>query len=626
MLKKISLKFKILLGFIALNILINAMLGISLYRIAESIYFESFVAHKLSLARSISYTFNKVDLKNLSEPNALKLDKFWEIYNQILKIEKKEKHIVWIFALYYDREQDTMRYAIDGTIFGLDTVWIENKNFGFQFYKNEKQEYVIRWNANEENLPFKLKRKNSSFMLGFEKNIFTINGKPIFKVLESSSLSIQIQDTVLNKDNRDYTLQINMNGNEEDLVFSYAEKNSLSSVPGLPFREDKDLTNRFIQTINSCEDYIPNDLEETSYGLFLYTGASIKEANGSCSGLLLVASDLKDVYAFRSILMYSALGVATFTFLISVVISYILSNYISHPLNKLSLAVQDVSAGNLATILEISSGDEFEFLAREFNVMTASLRNANAEKVRLISMEKELSLAKKIQDSALPKSIPKFSGLDISVLYKPMDLVGGDYYDFFAIDSHRLGVLIADVAGHGVSAAIIASMLSIAFKNHVTHAESPEAMLSRINHTMHGKCGNMFLTAAYMVIDTKTKIIQFANAGHPFGYIYRASSNEFFPCDSKGRLLGVFPELHAAKIDIPFQTGDRIILFTDGIIESRKKNGELYEEERLKQVLASHSNLNPKALNHKILSELEAWQGSSIFSDDLTLIMIDCKD
>ena len=89
-----------------------------------------------------------------------------------------------------------MRYAIDGTIFGLDTVWIENKNFGFQFYKNEKQEYVIRWNANEENLPFKLKRKNSSFMLGFEKNIFTINGKPIFKVLESSSLSIQIQDTV----------------------------------------------------------------------------------------------------------------------------------------------------------------------------------------------------------------------------------------------------------------------------------------------------------------------------------------------------------------------------------------------------------------------------------------------
>ncbi|MBK7054992.1 MAG: hypothetical protein IPH52_08060 [Leptospiraceae bacterium] len=276
MLKKISLKIKILSGFIALNILINAMLGISLYRIAESIYFESFIAHKLSLARSISYTFNKVDLKNLSEPNALKLDKFWEIYNQILKIEKKEKHIVWIFALYYDREQNTMRYAIDGTIFGLDTVWIENKNFGFQFYKNEKQEYVIRWNASEENLPYTLKRKNSSFILGFEKNTFTINGKPIFKVLETDSLSIQIQDTVLNKDNRDYTLQTNMNGNEEDLVFSYAEKNSLSSVPGLLFREDKDLTNRFIQTINSCEDYIPNDLEETSYGLFLYTGASIK--------------------------------------------------------------------------------------------------------------------------------------------------------------------------------------------------------------------------------------------------------------------------------------------------------------------------------------------------------------
>jgi len=93
MLKKISLKFKILLGFIALNILINAMLGISLYRIAESVYFDSFVAHKLSLARSISYTFNKVELKNLSEPNALNLDKFWEIYNQILKVEKKEKHV-----------------------------------------------------------------------------------------------------------------------------------------------------------------------------------------------------------------------------------------------------------------------------------------------------------------------------------------------------------------------------------------------------------------------------------------------------------------------------------------------------------------------------------------------------
>jgi serine phosphatase RsbU (regulator of sigma subunit) len=257
--------------------------------------------------------------------------------------------------------------------------------------------------------------------------------------------------------------------------------------------------------------------------------------------------------------------------------------------------------------------------------MTASLRDANAEKIRLISMEKELSLAKKIQDSALPKSIPVFSGLDISVLYKPMDLVGGDYYDFCVIDANRIGVLIADVAGHGVSAAIIASMLSIAFKNHSSHAESPEAMLSRINHTMLGKCGNMFLTAAYMVIDTKSKIIQFANAGHPFGYIYRSVSNEFFPCDSKGRLLGVFPELHAAKIDISFQEGDRIILFTDGIIESRRENKELFEEERLKQILVSHSNLNPSQLKKQILAELENWQNSSVFEDDLTLIIIDCK-
>jgi hypothetical protein len=351
MLKKISLKSKILLGFIILNILINGILGISLYKVSESIYFESFIAHKLSLARSISYTFSGIELKNLADPLALKLDKFWEIYNHILRVEKKEKHIVWIFALFFDREKNTLSYAIDGTIFGLDTVWLENKNFGFQFYKNENKEYVIRWNASEESLPFILKRKTEKFVFDFDKTnkTFSINGNSIFKVLETDSLSIQIQNIILNKENRDSSLTINLNGKEETLVFSYAEKNSLSSIPGLLFKEDKDLTDRFINTINSCEDYVPKDLEETSYGLFLYTGASIKEANGQCNGLLLVSSDLKDVYTFRSILFYSALAVSSFTFLLSVVIAFILSNYISKPLNKLSIAVQEVSAGNLAT-------------------------------------------------------------------------------------------------------------------------------------------------------------------------------------------------------------------------------------------------------------------------------------
>jgi serine phosphatase RsbU (regulator of sigma subunit) len=613
-------------GFILLDFLISGLLGTFLYKVSETIYFQSFIEHKLSLARSISYTFNGIDLNKLAEPNALKLDKFWEIYNHIVKIEKKEKHVVWIFALFYDRDKEEMRYAIDGTIFDLDTLWIENKNFGFQFYKNPKEEYVIRWNASEESLPFKIENGDLKFLFELNPNtkVFSINGQKLFKIQDKDSLSFEIENTILDKNNRDYSLKIDLYGKKEELVFSFAEKNSLSSVPGLPLKEDKNLLDRFKVAMNSCTDYIPKDLERTSYGLFLYTGANIKDPNGQCNGLLLVTSDLKDVYYFRSKLLYSAIGVSVFTFAITLIVAYLLSNYISNPLNKLSIAVQEVSAGNLGTILEITSGDEFEYLAKEFNTMTESLRNANTEKIRLISMEKELSLAKKIQDSALPKSIPKFSGLGIHVLYKPMELVGGDYYDFCIIDSNRIGILIADVAGHGVSAAIIASMLSIAFKNHFNYAEFPEIMLSRINRTMLGKCGNMFLTAAYLVIDMDNMVASFANAGHPFGYLYRAKSNEFFSFDSKGRLMGVFPELHSAKMEISIEKEDRIIFFTDGIIEARSKKNELFDEERLKAILASSSNLSSSELNTKILTELETWQGSNVFEDDLTLIIIDC--
>jgi serine phosphatase RsbU (regulator of sigma subunit) len=222
--------------------------------------------------------------------------------------------------------------------------------------------------------------------------------------------------------------------------------------------------------------------------------------------------------------------------------------------------------------------------------------------------------------------VPSIAGLEIAARYLPMSAVAGDFYDFLALDSKQLGILVADVTGHGVPAALIASMLKGAFAGQKTHAQHPELVLVGLNEALCGKFEEHFVTAAYLYADLDAKIVRYAGAGHPPLLVCNRSNGEVHSVEQNGFFLGMFPEAVYSSIEIPLQPGDRYVLYTDGLPESTNAKAEEFGLPRCKQFLGSHSRLPSAALADQLLSEVARWSARSsgrLQEDDMTLIIID---
>jgi phosphoserine phosphatase RsbU/P len=249
-----------------------------------------------------------------------------------------------------------------------------------------------------------------------------------------------------------------------------------------------------------------------------------------------------------------------------------------------------------------------------------------ANEHRLLAIDKELEIARQIQSSILPREVPRITGLEIAARYLPMSAVAGDFYDFFALEENQLGVLVADVTGHGVPAAIIASMLKVAFAGQNERAQSPELVLAGLNQALSGKFEDHFVTAAYLYLDLDAKIVRYAGAGHP--PLLRSSrlNGEVSSVEQNGVVLGMFPEAVYTSIEIPLQPGDRYLLYTDGLLESANAQAEEFGLSRCAQFLGAHSQLSAGALADELLSEIARWSARSsvrLQEDDITLIVID---
>jgi sigma-B regulation protein RsbU (phosphoserine phosphatase) len=249
-----------------------------------------------------------------------------------------------------------------------------------------------------------------------------------------------------------------------------------------------------------------------------------------------------------------------------------------------------------------------------------------AREESLFAIQKELEIAQRIQSSILPREIPQLPGLDIAARYLPMSAVAGDFYDFLPIDNNRLGVLVADVTGHGVPAALIASMLKVAFAGQAMHASDPARVLTGLNQALCGKFEEHFVTAAYLYVDLDAKILRYAGAGHP-PILYSAHSNAAAtPVEQNGLFLGMFPEAAYSFIEIPLQLGGRCLIYTDGLPESHNSSDEEFGLARCKLFLDSNSKLSASHLAEKLLGEIASWSSRAPGhpqEDDMTLVVLD---
>jgi len=287
-----------------------------------------------------------------------------------------------------------------------------------------------------------------------------------------------------------------------------------------------------------------------------------------------------------------------------------------------------VLEGNLAS-LRLWRGPDVEALGFLFFVGCLGYVAAHrtfANEHRLLAIDKELEIARRIQSSILPRAVPRLIGVEIAARYLPMSAVAGDFYDFLALENNQLGVLVADVTGHGVPAAIIASMLKVAFAGQKAHARHPEQVLAGLNEALCGKFEEHFVTAAYLYADLDTNIARYAGAGHPPLLLGNRWNGEARSIEQNGYFLGMFPGAVYSSIEIPLQQGDRFVLYTDGLPESANAKAEEFGIPRCKQFLSSRSQLLAAAFADELLSEIARWSGRSSTrpqEDDMTLIVVD---
>jgi phosphoserine phosphatase RsbU/P len=244
---------------------------------------------------------------------------------------------------------------------------------------------------------------------------------------------------------------------------------------------------------------------------------------------------------------------------------------------------------------------------------------------QLLTIQKELETARQIQLSILPSEIPKIEGLDISARYVPMTSVAGDFYDFIVVDEKRIGILVADVSGHGMPAALIASMLKVALSAQVAHAAEPAQVLSGLNQVLCGKFEQHYVTAAYLFVDMQKRMLTYSGAGHPPLLLWGGSAKEVRDVMENGLFLGKFPFATYSSVELLLKAGDRVLLYTDGIPETTNPAEVQFGADRFKQFLETEQSTSADQFADRLLEELSRWSArgpAEDLDDDITMVAI----
>jgi sigma-B regulation protein RsbU (phosphoserine phosphatase) len=255
------------------------------------------------------------------------------------------------------------------------------------------------------------------------------------------------------------------------------------------------------------------------------------------------------------------------------------------------------------------------------------LREAHAVIARqLVEINTELEMARQIQLSILPSSTPKITGLDIVARYIPMTSVAGDFYDFIVVDERHVGILIADVSGHGLPAALIASMLQVALTAQARHVSEPGKVLAGLNQALCGKFQHNFVTAAYVYVDLEKNIMNYGGAGHPPLLLWRKSTGSASELLENGLVMGQFEEATYDSLQVPIEPGDRFFLYTDGILETCNPAQEEFGTDRFMKFMETNNKLPAGPFADALMLELARWleqPPGEGHKDDISLLAID---
>ena len=311
----------------------------------------------------------------------------------------------------------------------------------------------------------------------------------------------------------------------------------------------------------------------------------------------------------------------------------VLGARIVKPLENLTKRINAQGSGGADFVMDESfrTGDEIEFLAESFASLTKRTQNYIGEIIAITAEKKrigtELALATRIQADMLPNIFPAFPerpDFDVYASMSPAKEVGGDFYDFFLIDDTHLGLVMADVSGKGVPAALFMMISKILVQNFAMTGRSPAEVLRKVNDQI---CQNnreeMFVTVWFGILDTVTGKITAANAGHEYPVLMKTGEKFELVKDKHGFVIGGMEGMRYKEYELQMTPGSRLFLYTDGVPEATNAEKELFGTDRMLEALNRVPNASPEMILKNVRNAVDAFVKDAEQFDDLTMLCVE---
>ena len=367
------------------------------------------------------------------------------------------------------------------------------------------------------------------------------------------------------------------------------------------------------------------------------TKQPILDENGKAIAEIQYILDMKQVRQHLNSILYMMFGIS-FGIIAVGIVFYILfvRKAVTNPLGKLAQFTQDITLSSEfhKKSISINTGDEIEELGNSFNYMLEkldeyldNLQKVTAEKERIGA---ELDVAAKIQADMLPCIFPAFperKEFDIFASMTPAKEVGGDFYDFFLVDNNHLAIVMADVSGKGVPAALFMMISKTLIKSAAQTGMSPKYILEKVNNQL---CENneagMFVTVWIGLLEISTGKMICANAGHEYPAVRRKNGQFELLKDRHGFVLAGMEDMKYTEYEITLEPGDMIFVYTDGVAEATNAENELFGTERMLEGLNSATYEDCKDLLQAVHKEIDGFVGDSPQFDDITMLSLRISD
>jgi len=281
------------------------------------------------------------------------------------------------------------------------------------------------------------------------------------------------------------------------------------------------------------------------------------------------------------------------------------------------LAFLDALAGTIAVAIE--NARMYAQLKEQVVVLERAVREHN----ELLALRRELDIARSIQQSIVPRRFPERPDVEIFADMLPAQEVGGDFYDFFFIDVERLGVVIGDVSGKGVPAALFMAVTRTLLRSTALSGASPAECLARVNALLIPEnTEQLFVTIFYGILNVRTGALDYSNGGHNPPYLLRADGTVEMLARTAGTVLGMLEDVRFNGGTAALDHGDGLFLYTDGITEAMDPAGRLFTDSRLRSALARTKDATPERLIQSIIDEVQRYTDTAAQNDDVTALAV----